>query len=71
MRATGRMALLQRVVRDMGLEAERLRFEWVSASEGEKFASIVNEMVDQVRLLGPLNWPDCQEEVTEAMVSDE
>ena len=71
MRAAGRMALLQRVVADLGLEKERLRFEWVSASEGERFSAIIKEMVDRVRLLGPLNWPDCSDDETEAMVAHE
>ena len=39
----------------MGIEEERLRLEWVSASEGDRFASIVNEMTEQIRQLGPFN----------------
>jgi F420-non-reducing hydrogenase iron-sulfur subunit len=31
-----------------------LRLEWVSASEGDKFAKLVNEMTEDVRKLGPL-----------------
>ena len=71
LRAVGRMALLERVVASLGLEAQRFRFEWVSASEGEKFAAIVSEMVEQVRALGPLAWPDCTDSETEALVHDE
>jgi len=37
----------------MGIEEERLRMDWVSASEGDRFAAIVNEMTEQVRKLGP------------------
>ncbi len=37
----------------LGIEQERVRLEWVSASEGDRFASIVNEMTEQVRKLGP------------------
>jgi F420-non-reducing hydrogenase iron-sulfur subunit len=36
-----------------GIEDERVRLEWVSASEGDRFAAIVNEMTEQVRKLGP------------------
>jgi F420-non-reducing hydrogenase iron-sulfur subunit len=36
-----------------GIEEERLRLEWVSASEGDRFASIVNDMTKKVRELGP------------------
>jgi F420-non-reducing hydrogenase iron-sulfur subunit len=38
-----------------GIEAERVRLDWVSASEGDRFASIVNEMTEQVRKLGPFS----------------
>jgi F420-non-reducing hydrogenase iron-sulfur subunit len=37
-----------------GIEEARVRLDWVSASEGDRFAGIVNEMTEQVRQLGPL-----------------
>jgi len=37
----------------IGISPERLRLEWVSASEGDKFASVVAEFTDQIRRLGP------------------
>ncbi len=37
----------------LGVEEERVRLEWISASEGDRFASIVNNMTEQVRALGP------------------
>ncbi len=52
-----RFKMLKRVVRDMGIEPERLRLEWISASEGDKLRHVVNEFVDQLRELGPLNLP--------------
>lgn len=42
----------------LGVEEERVRLEWVSASEGERFASIVDEMTEQVRGLGPFSRDD-------------
>jgi F420-non-reducing hydrogenase iron-sulfur subunit len=48
-----RLPLLKKMLKQFGIEDERLRLEWVSASEGEKFATIVNEMTDQIRKLGP------------------
>jgi F420-non-reducing hydrogenase iron-sulfur subunit len=39
----------------LGIDEERLRLEWVSASEGDRFASIVDEMTEQIRELGPFN----------------
>ena len=48
-----RQALLKRVLGQLEVEPERVRLEWVSASEGDRFARIVNEMTEQVRALGP------------------
>jgi F420-non-reducing hydrogenase iron-sulfur subunit len=41
------------VVKLLGLEAGRLRLEWISAAEGNRFAQIIDEFTDQVRKLGP------------------
>ena len=38
---------------DFGLEPERFRLEWVSASEGQKFAGVITEMVEDLTALGP------------------
>jgi len=55
-RAVARYNLLMRMLEQFGIEKERVRLEWVSAAEGEKFASVVSDMTEQVRRLGPLNW---------------
>lgn len=52
-KALRRITLLRQLLQDLGIEAERLRLEWVSASEGDRFAAIVKDMVEQVRRLGP------------------
>ncbi len=52
-----RYELLKRVLKDMGIAPERVRLEWISAAEGEKVRRVVNEMVEQVRKLGPLDLP--------------
>jgi ferredoxin len=39
-----------------GLEPERLRLDWVSASEGERFSRIAEEFTGAVRALGPVHW---------------
>lgn len=49
-----RYHLLRRLLRDLGIEEQRLRLEWIAASEGEKVSKTINEMVEQVRSLGPL-----------------
>ncbi len=50
-----RMPLLKKMLSQMGIEEDRVRLDWVSASEGEKFASVVNDITEKVRALGPLN----------------
>jgi F420-non-reducing hydrogenase iron-sulfur subunit len=52
-----RFELLKRMLRDMGVEEQRVRLEWISAAEGDKVRTVVNAMVEQVRALGPLNLP--------------
>jgi F420-non-reducing hydrogenase iron-sulfur subunit len=52
------MLLLKKMLAQLGIEEERVRLEWISASEGDRFASIVNEMTEQVRALGPLSSDD-------------
>ena len=37
----------------LGIEKRRLRLEWVSASEGKRFAEVITEFVDEVREMGP------------------
>jgi len=41
------------MLQDFGLEPERFRLEWVSASEGARFAQVVSDMVDGLKKLGP------------------
>jgi len=52
----GRMELLSKVLAQFGIDKKRFRLEWISAAEGDKVASVVNEMTDELRKLGPLNW---------------
>ena len=47
-KARRRMMLLKKTLPQLGIEPERLRLEWISASEGTKFQTQVNEFVDEV-----------------------
>jgi len=49
-----RFRLLKRMLSDMGIEEDRFRLEWISAAEGEKVKTVVNDMVAKVTALGPL-----------------
>jgi F420-non-reducing hydrogenase iron-sulfur subunit len=49
-----RVAMLRMLLKANGIDPCRLRVEWVSAAEGEKWARVVNEMTEEIRALGPL-----------------
>jgi F420-non-reducing hydrogenase iron-sulfur subunit len=51
--AQKRAEAISLMLEDFGLEEERFRLEWVSASEGAKFAQVMRDMVDNVKKLGP------------------
>lgn len=48
-----RARLLQRVLRDMGVEEDRFRLEWISAAEGDRVREVIDDMVEKLRKLGP------------------
>ncbi len=54
-RAIQRHRILLRVLRQLGIEEERCRFDFVSAAEGEAFARIMSEMTGVIKRMGPLN----------------
>jgi F420-non-reducing hydrogenase iron-sulfur subunit len=60
--ALRRYALLKKLLAQFGIEDERLRLDWVSASEGEKFVQVVTEMVSKIKALGPFGQPDGPEQ---------
>jgi len=49
-----RVRLMLKLLEDAGVDPKRLRLEWVSASEGEKFSKVVTEFTETVRKLGPI-----------------
>ena len=50
-----RYRLMKKYLAQMGVEPERVRLEWIAASEGDKLQQVTNEMVDDLRRLGPLH----------------
>jgi F420-non-reducing hydrogenase iron-sulfur subunit len=52
-----RFKLLQRTLVQMGVESGRLKLVWASAAEGMILAREIEIFVNEVRALGPLNWP--------------
>lgn len=55
-RCWGRFNLLLKLLDQFGIERDRVRLEWISASEGDRYAQVVGEITETVRKLGPLNW---------------
>jgi F420-non-reducing hydrogenase iron-sulfur subunit len=55
-KALRRFHLMKRVLTQMGMEPGRLKLLWASAAEGAIFAREINQFVEEVRQLGPLNW---------------
>jgi len=53
-KARRRIMLLRNTLPHLGIEPERLKLEWISASEATKFQSAVNGFIDEVVELGPL-----------------
>lgn len=51
--ARRKFALLKGLLEHMGLEEARVQFSWVSASEGVRFAKVVEEVTARIRALGP------------------
>lgn len=48
-----RIKLLKKFLEEMAIDPKRVRFEYISASEGAKFASVATEFVDELKKMGP------------------
>jgi F420-non-reducing hydrogenase iron-sulfur subunit len=48
-----KIKMLKKLLALTGLELDRLRLEWVSAAEGQRFAQVVTEFTEQIEKLGP------------------
>jgi F420-non-reducing hydrogenase iron-sulfur subunit len=56
-KAMRRYHMLKHTLSAMGVEPDRVRLVWASAAEGQQFAEAVEKLVEDVRKLGPLQWP--------------
>jgi len=50
--AEKKIEMARRLLKEAGVEPERLRLEWVSASEGERFAAIIKEFTEEIKEMG-------------------
>jgi len=47
--------LFSTIINQLGVNEKRVRLEWVSASEGKRFAEVITEFTNTIKKLGPLN----------------
>jgi len=52
-KAQRRIILLKKAISEIGLDPRRIRLEWVSAAEGQRFAKVITEFTEEIRKLGP------------------
>jgi F420-non-reducing hydrogenase iron-sulfur subunit len=57
-KALGRYLILSRMLEQFGIEKERFQLAWVSAAEAKRFVDVITKMTEEVRRLGPLEWPE-------------
>ena len=50
--ARRRLTVLRSILEHVGVEPGRVQFSWVSASEGNKFSEVMNNVVEKVKALG-------------------
>jgi len=53
-KAMRRVMMLRNMLPQLGIEPERVKLEWISASEGPQFQSAVNGFIDEITALGPI-----------------
>jgi F420-non-reducing hydrogenase iron-sulfur subunit len=69
--ALRRYVLLKKTLAQFGIEPERVKLVWASAAEGVRLAKEITKVVEEVRALGPLNWPGVKSENGAAPVAVE
>ena len=56
-KAMRRYAVLKQTLAAMGVEPERVKLVWASAAEGQQLAEAIDQLVADVKKVGPLKWP--------------
>ena len=56
-KAMRRFHMVKHTLRQLGVEEDRVRLVWASAAEGQQLAEAIDALVEDVRRLGPLEWP--------------
>ncbi|MBZ0257517.1 hydrogenase iron-sulfur subunit [bacterium] len=66
-----RYRLMRKYLQMVGIEEDRVRLEWIAASEGDKVQRVINEMTETLRGLGPLKMPEMPVPAIEAQEEKE
>ncbi len=61
-KAMRRVALLKHTLKGLGVDPRRVRLLWASAAEGPQLAASIDQMVAEIKELGPLEWPTTWED---------
>ncbi len=56
--ALGNTLLVKKLLEQVGIDPRRVRLEWIAASEGSRYAEVVDDFVRQLRELGPIGEPE-------------
>lgn len=56
-KAMRRVMLLRRTLQQLGIDPGRVKLVWASAAEGVRLAHEIGAFVDEIKSLGPLDWP--------------
>lgn len=52
-RTARRIPLTAKVLEAVGIDSRRVKLDWVSAAEGDKFQQVITDFVEEVEGLGP------------------
>jgi F420-non-reducing hydrogenase iron-sulfur subunit len=59
-KALRRFTMFKKVIAQLGIEPGRVKLIWASAAEGAILAEEFDKFIEEIRALGPLNWPKYQ-----------
>ncbi len=52
LKAARRVSMLKKLMKQLGINEDRLRLEWISAAEGDKFARVITEFTAELKKMG-------------------
>ena len=68
--AEKKIEMARRLLKEAGIEPERLRLEWVSASEGERFAATIKEFTEEIKEMGRIEFEKEEMEAVRMVAAD-